>query len=141
MAHYAYLDDNNIVTLVFVGRDENDTLYKKDGATSWEDYHSKKDGVVCKRTSYNTSANIHLLGGTPFRKNFAAKGGTYDASRDAFIDPKPYASWVLDETTCTWQPPITMPSLTDEEKAAYKMYTWNETLYQSDNTKGWVLVG
>ena len=62
-----------------------------------------------KQTSYNTFANEHKLGGTPFRKNFATVGGTYDEDRDAFIGPKPYASAVLNETTCQWEAPIPHP--------------------------------
>ena len=138
MAHFAKLDENNIVTEVIVVSNDIATS-ESAGVTFINNLYGTSD--TWKQTSYNTFAGSHKLGGTPFRKNYAGKGYTYDTSRDAFIPPKPYASWVLDETTCTWQPPITMPSLTDEEKAAYKMYTWNETLYQSDNTKGWVLVG
>ena len=66
--------------------------------------------AVWKQTSYNTFANEHKLGGTPFRKNYATVGGTYDEDRDAFIGPKPYASAVLNETTCQWEAPIPRPS-------------------------------
>ena len=83
---------------------------------------------------YNTVANTHLLGGTPFRKNYAGIGFTYDADKDAFIPPKPFASWVLDDTTCQWKAPI---DVTDDSENSYY---WVETLYQSDNTKGWVKV-
>ena len=65
--------------------------------------------AVWKQTSYNTFANEHKLGGTPFRKNYATVGGTYDEDRDAFIGPKPYASAVLNETTCHWEAPIPHP--------------------------------
>ena len=65
--------------------------------------------AVWKQTSYNTFANEHKLGGTPFRKNYATVGGTYDEDRDAFIGPKPYASAVLNETTCQWEAPIPHP--------------------------------
>ena len=81
------------------------------------------------QTSYNTKGGEHLLGGTPLRKNFAGIGYTYDKTRDAFIPPQPYASWTLNETTCLWDPPIIEPN---------GMYKWDENLYQSDNTKGWV---
>ena len=74
------------------------------------------------------------MGGTPFRKNYAGIGFTYDESRDAFIPPKPFASWVLNETTCQWKAPI---DITDDDEGTYY---WVETLYQSDNTKGWVKV-
>jgi len=71
------------------------------------------------QTSYNTYANQHRLGGTPFRKNYAGIGYTYDAQRDAFIPPQPYPSWTLNEDTCLWQPLTPMP--TDG-----KMYDWDE---------------
>jgi hypothetical protein len=120
LAHYAILDSNNIVIHVTTGKDENNTDYERDGKSSWEqwyrDYFNAHD---CKRTSYNTHANAHRLGGTPFRKNYAGKGFTYDSSKDAFISPKPFASWVLNETTCNWEAPVTYP--TDG-----KQYNWNE---------------
>jgi len=75
---------------------------------------------IWKQTSYNTANGVHKLGGTPFRKNFASIGDTYDESRDAFIPPKPYPSWTLNETTCNWIPPVAYP--TDGQK-----YNWNET--------------
>lgn len=96
MAHYAYLDENNIVINVIVGRDENEE------GINWEEYYN------AKRTSYNTHGNKHP-NGTPFRKNYAAIGYFYDEKRDAFIPPKPYDSWVLDEDSCLWNPPIPMP--------------------------------
>lgn len=79
---------------------------------------------VWRQTSYNTYAATHKLGGTPFRKNFATIGGKYDEDKDAFIPPKPYNSWTLDETTCQWQPPVEMP--TDGH------YVWNEETQQWD---------
>jgi len=74
-----------------------------------------------KQTSYNTNGGVHLLGGIPFRKNHAGIGYTYDLQRDAFIAPKPYNSWVLNETTCNWDAPITRPI--DDN-----MYKWNEEI-------------
>ena len=79
---------------------------------------------VWRQTSYNTYAATHKLGGTPFRKNYATIGGKYNEDRDAFIPPKPYNSWTLDETTCQWQPPVEMP--TDGH------YVWNEETQQWD---------
>ena len=113
MAHYAFLDENNIVTEVIVGRDEADF--------DWERYYGNQRNQVCKRTSYNTFGDQHREGGTPFRKNFAGKGFTYDRERDAFIPPQPYASWTLNEDTCLWDPPVLMP---DDGK----MYWWNEAI-------------
>ena len=83
------------------------------------------------QTSYNTYGGEHKLGGTPLRKNFAGIGFTYDKTKDAFIPPQQFPSWTLNETTCLWEPPIPQPS-------DGKAYRWDETLYQSDNTKGWV---
>jgi len=116
MAHYAFLDSNNIVTQVIVGKDENE-----DGV-DWEVYYGEKRGQTCKRTSYNTTAGQHLSGGTPFRKNYAGVGYTYDSDRDAFISPKPsFDSWILNEDTCCWEPPVPMPASDSDER-----YRWNE---------------
>ena len=103
MAHYAFLDRNNVVTEVIVGKDETDLTH------DWESFYGEIRQQICKRTSYH--GNI--------RKNFAGIGYTYDAERDAFISPKPFASWVLNEDTCRWDAPVAMP--TDD-----KRYTWNE---------------
>jgi hypothetical protein len=113
MAHYAFLDENNIVTEVIVGKNEGE-----DGI-DWEQHYGEFRGQVCKRTSYNTAAGVHSNGGTPFRKNYAGIGYTYNAVRDAFIPPKPYASWLLNEQSCQWEAPVPMP--TDGER-----YGWNE---------------
>lgn len=86
---------------------------------------SARTGDVYKQTSYNTHGGVHNLGGTPFRKNYAGLGYTYDAQRDAFIPPKPYNSWVLDENTCLWNAPVTMPS-DAIANGGTKRYDWNE---------------
>jgi hypothetical protein len=114
MAHYAFLDENNVVTEVIVGKDENE------GGIDWEQHYGEFRGQVCKRTSYNTYGGVHINGGTPFRKNYAGIGYTYNAARDAFIPPQPYQSWVLDDATCQWKAPVAMP--TDGGR-----YSWNET--------------
>jgi hypothetical protein len=95
MAHYAFLDDNNLVTEVITGIDETELIEGIDTETWYGNFR----GQVCKRTSYN--ANI--------RKNYAGIGFTYDLELDAFIPPKPYASWLLDEETCNWEAPTPMP--------------------------------
>jgi hypothetical protein len=105
MAHYAFLDDNNIVTEVITGIDETELIEGLDTETWYGNFR----GQVCKRTSYN--GNI--------RKNYAGFGYTYDSQRDAFIPPKPYNSWLLDEATCLWKAPTPQP--TDGFT-----YTWNE---------------
>jgi hypothetical protein len=111
MAHYAFLDTNNIVTEVIVGNDE--------GGIDWEQHYGEFRGQTCKRTSYNTSGGVHTSGGTPYRKNYAGIGYSYDSTRDAFIPPKPFASWSLNETSCVWEAPTQKP--TDG-----KVYSWNE---------------
>jgi hypothetical protein len=105
MAHYAFLNNDNVVTEVITGIDETELIEGLDPETWYGNFR----GQVCKRTSYN--GNI--------RKNYAGISFTYDASRDAFIPPKPYDSWVLDEATCQWNPPVPYP--TDSFT-----YTWNE---------------
>lgn len=113
MGHYAFLDGNNIVTEVITGKDEGE-----DGI-NWEQWYGEFRGQVCKRTSYNTSGGVHSSGGTPFRKNYAGIGYRYDEARDAFIPPKPFASWVLNEDTCLWEAPIAYPN-------DGKFYSWDE---------------
>jgi len=113
MAHYVFLDANNIVTLVIMGRHEDE-----DGI-DWEQFYSNEIGQPCKRTSFNTYGNVHKTGGIPFRKNFAGIGFKYDEVRDAFIPPQPFASWVLNDDTCLWNAPVAMP--TDD-----KPYIWDE---------------
>jgi hypothetical protein len=106
MAHYAFLDDNNIVTEVITGIDETELIEGLDTETWYGNFR----GQVCKRTSYN---------GT-IRKNYAGLGFTYDSERDAFIPPKPYPSWQLIEETCQWEAPLAYP--TDGFT-----YYWNES--------------
>ena len=108
MAHYAFLDENNIVTEVIVGRNEDEVV---DGISDWEEYYGQLRGQRCLRTSYN--ANI--------RKNYAGIGYSYSDSLDAFIPPKPFESWLLDEETCTWQAPIPYPN-------DGIIYNWDEEL-------------
>jgi len=111
MAHYAELDENNVVIRVIPGVDES-----MDG----EAIYQAETGNVCKRTSYNTLHGIHSQGGVPFRKNYAGVGYTYDPQRDAFIPPKIHASWIFDETKCIWIPPFPQP-----EDAHYE---WDESI-------------
>jgi len=111
MAHYAFLDENYIVTEVIVGRDESNF--------DWERHYGDIRGQLCKRTSYNTRGGLHINGGQPFRKNYAGIGFIYDPTRDAFYSPQPYPSWTLNETSCLWEPPVPRPN--DENN-----YIWNE---------------
>jgi hypothetical protein len=103
MAHYAFLNENNIVTEVIVGIDETELIEGLDTETWYGNFR----GQSCKRTSYN--GNI--------RKNYAGVGYTYDQARDAFIPPKPFESWALNEETCQWQAPTPYP--TDGQKYAW----------------------
>jgi hypothetical protein len=114
MSHFAQIDENNIVTQVLViEQDVIDTGLFGNPA-SWI------------QTSYNTHGGVHTLGGTPLRKNYAGIGYTYDDTRDAFISPKLFNSWTLNEDTCLWQAPTPMPV---EEG---KIFVWNE------DTTSWV---
>jgi len=88
--------------------------------------------AVWKQTSYNTIGGVHNNGGTPLRKNHAGIGYTYDEDRDAFIQPKPYNSWVLNETTCLWEAPVVKPELTQEQIDNESYYSWNEETKQWD---------
>ena len=106
MAHYAYIDSNSIVVTVTVGKDEAELINGLDTET----YYAQGTPYTVKRTSYNTSGGVHSKGNTPFRKNYAGIGFTYDTVLDAFIEPQPYASWVLDEATCRWVAPVPYPT-------------------------------
>ena len=106
MAHYAKVN-NGTVEQVIVAESNFFDSFVDSSAGEWI------------QTSYNTYGGVHLNGGTPLRKNFAGVGYTYDLSKNAFIPPKPYASWTLVEDTCQWKPPSAMP---DDGK----VYEWNE---------------
>lgn len=112
MAHFAKVE-NKLVTQVIVAEPEFFDTFIDSSPGEWI------------QTSYNTLGGVHLEGGTPLRKNFAAVGMTYDTTRDAFISPQPFNSWLLDEDTCIWQPPAPLP--TDN-----LVYEWNE------DTLAWV---
>ncbi len=114
MAHYAQIDANNTVTQVIVAEQD----FIDSGAVG--------DPATWIQTSYNTFGGIHRLGGTPLRKNYAGIGYTYDAARDAFIAPRPFASWVLDDASCQWQAPVPMPSDAGTGDPP-KFYRWDES--------------
>ena len=117
MAHFAKLGSGNIVTQVEVV--SNDVALTEQAGIDFLNNLYKTNDIWLK-TSYNTKGGVHLLDGTPFRKNYAGIGYTYDEARDAFISPKPYASWTLNEDSCFWKPPVAYP--TDGQ-----IYSWNET--------------
>ena len=125
MAHFAKLDENNIVVAVLSGRDEDELL---------EDELSARTGDTYKRTSYNTRAGVHYDPetnepsedqGKAFRNNFAGIGMVYDAERDAFREESPFPSWVLNEDSCVWESPVPQPKELDAE--GYPVpYDWDE---------------
>ena len=123
MAHYAFLDADSVVTEVITGINETELIEGLLPETWYGNFREQ----VCKRTSYNTSGGVHSGGGIPYRYNYAGIGYLYDTARDAFIAPKPYASWVLDEATCRWGAPVAMPS-------AGGPWLWDE------DTESWVAV-
>lgn len=105
MAHYAFLDENNLVIDVISGIDESESIDGKDPEIWYAEFRKQR----CVRTSYNNS----------IRKNYAGIGYTYDESRDAFIPPKPFPSWTLNEETCRWDSPLPYPEDNND-------YAWNE---------------
>lgn len=130
MAYYAFLDENNIVTEVITGKNENEDNI------DWEIEYGKFRNQKCKRTSYNTHGNIYYTPNTStpdpdqskaFRKNYAGIGYSYNIELDAFIPPQPFLSWLLDSDTGLWKAPIPYPN--DD-----KSYYWNE------KTQSWDVV-
>ena len=112
MASFAKIGADNVVKQVVAVN--NEVITDNDGNEQEQlgvDFLNNLYGAadVWKQTSYNTHGGVHRLGGTPFRKNHAGVGMTYDEGRDAFITPKPFASWVLNEDTCQWEAPISKP--------------------------------
>jgi hypothetical protein len=129
MASFAKIGLNNKVIEVL--SIHNDVLKDSNGIEQESigvDFLTKLTGwAIWKQTSYNTNGGVHSSGGTPLRKNHAGIGYTYDEDRDAFIPKKPFASWILNETTCQWEAPIVKPD--NGQK-----YIWNETI------KNWELI-
>jgi len=120
MAHFAKLNQNNEVIFITVGRDEDNGL---------ESELTERTGDIYKQTSYNTRGGVHYTNNIPsddqskaYRKNFAGIGFTYDSERDAFIPPKPYSSWVLNEQSCQWEAPVPRPT--------EGLYKWDEESVQ-----------
>lgn len=114
MSHFAKVVDGKVVQVIVAEKEFFDTFVDSSAGT-WI------------QTSYNTHGGDHKLGGTPLRKNFAGIGFTYDAEKDAFIPPKPFDSWLLNEETCLWYAPVDMPN-------DGKLYIWDEA------TNSWVTV-
>jgi hypothetical protein len=124
MAHFAKVENGVVTSVIVIDQETLNTGH-------WG------DPALWVQTSYNTQGGVHSQGGTPLRKNYAGIGYSYDAGRDAFIPPKPFASWVLNETTCNWSAPVAMPTTEG------KRYVWRESDtswveqpdYPSDNKK------
>ena len=114
MAHYAKVEDS-LVTKVIVAEPEFFDTFVDSSPGKWI------------QTSYNTYGGVHSDGGTPLRKNYAGIGFTYDATKDAFIPPQLFSSWTLNETSCTWEPPVACP---DDDK----LYQWDE------ESTAWVVI-
>ena len=130
MASFAKLNSENIVITVLsvvneVLKDSNGIEQEQIGIQFLKTLYNEPN-AIWKQTSYNTNGGVHSLGGTPFRKNHAGISYTYDSQRDAFIPPKPFNSWILNESTCNWNAPIPYP--TDGQ-----YYSWNE------ETQNWTL--
>jgi hypothetical protein len=121
VAHYAFLNEDNIVVNVIVGRNEDEVV---DGISDWEAHYAEVVGMTCKRTSYNTHNNQHLLGGTPFRYNYAQIDGTYDPVKDGFIPVRTYKAWTVDPETLNWIPPVPMPDSSTLNEG--ESYYWND---------------
>lgn len=139
MAHYSFLNQDNIVVAMIPGKDEE---YPED--TYWEEYYGEIKGMTCKRTSYWTRGGIHYDPETnepsadqskAFRMNTGVPGSRYDPERDAFIKPSPYPSWLLDEETLTWYAPIPRPE--------NGFWIWSEDLGNwvkfDDDTQSWII--
>jgi hypothetical protein len=127
MAYFAKLGTGNIVETVIsinnaVITDSNGVQQEQLGVDFINKLYNTID--VWKQTSYNTIGGVHQLGGKPFRKNYAGIGYTYDETRDAFIPPKPYNSWILNEDTCRWESPIPIPNRDGLNNN--QIWFWNE---------------
>ena len=144
MAHCAKISEENIVLTVNAVDDGNAASEEK-GQAFLERVHGWPEHLWIK-TSYNTLANTHKLGGTPFRGNYAGIGYTWDSENEIFWHPQPHASWTKDVSSASWVAPIATPELTSEQQTQNDVdathlwvYTWDESAYQADNTTGWVL--
>ena len=144
MAHFAKLGANGKVIQVLTLN--NSDMLNADGVEDesvgqqYLETHNNWPAQMWIQTSYNTVSNQHTDGGTPFRGNYAGIGYTWDEDNEIFWPKKPYASWVKNTTTASWDAPITYPSVTDDgaDPVVWNWsISWNETAYQADNTKGW----
>ena len=148
MAHFAKIGLNNVVISVVVVADRATStrggIEKEDlGIDFLERSTGHANWVKC---SYNTHEGVHDKGGTPFRVTYPGPGYIYDSTNDMFHPPRPIdadgdecASWTRDKSTAVWNPPITKPQISEEQEKDLKYYAWDESLYQSDNSQGWII--
>ena len=129
MASFAKLNNNIVITVESVVnevlKDSNGVEQENIGIQFLKTLYNEPN-AIWKQTSYNTNGGVHSLGGTPFRKNHAGIGYTYDENRNAFIPQKPYNSWILNESTCNWDAPVARPNDNN-------IYSWDE------ETQSWTL--
>ena len=147
MAHYAIINDSNVVTKVITGVDEDSLDTLPEGFTSWEDWYKNHLKVVkVLRCSYNTQGGVHYTQtedgpvasddqSKAFRANYPWIGWLYDEANDIFHEPQPYPSWTLNTTTGLWEAPVAKP----EGVGQWTWLDWDEDAYQADNTQGWVI--
>ena len=132
MAHFAKINDDNEVINVLTVNDE-DVLNDQNVETesvgqAYLETHNNWPADKWIQTSYNTKKNVHSMGGTPLRGNYASVGFTWDPVNNIFWEPKPFSSWVKHLETATWKSPIgDAPALTSEEEQSGKYYQWNES--------------
>ena len=123
MASFAKIENNIVITVVSVVnevlKDSNGVEQEQLGINFLKTLYNEPN-AIWKQTSYNTVGGVHSSGGTPLRKNHAGIGYTYDETRDAFIAPKPFNSWILNENTCLWEAPVSYPQNDN-------IYSWNES--------------
>ena len=140
MAHFAKLGANGKVIQVLTL--DNKDMLNADGVEDesvgqqYLETHNNWPAQMWIQTSYNTQSNQHKNGGTPFRGNYAGIGFTWDEDNQIFWPPQPYASWTKNTTKAAWDSPIAYPSVVDGAGFTY-IISWNESLYQGDNNKGW----
>jgi hypothetical protein len=124
MAYFAKIENNIVIDVNCIVneviKDSNGVEQEQLGINFLRTFYNEPD-AIWKQTSYNTVGGVNLLGGTPFRKNYAGIGYTYDSNRDAFIPPKPFNSWILNESICNWEAPVARPNDNN-------IYTWNEEI-------------
>tara|TARA_S200000501_G_C20822994_1_gene743731 strand:- start:64 stop:456 length:393 start_codon:yes stop_codon:yes gene_type:complete len=127
MAHYAKVLDGKVINVIVAEADFFNTFIDDTAGTWIQTSYNTRGGVHYEPNSHTPSSDQSKA----LRKNYAGIGFIYDKDKDAFYEPQPYASWTLNSTTCYWEPPVTYPS-------DGKVYDWDESVYQADNTKGWV---